>query len=633
MSAMSSAFEIVEADHGSSRSRGMRRGGRDNGRRSPDRGSAGRRTSDEQEAQFSARHRPPTALDIDNLEGEDKPTYADRDAEKQRLYRTGNPWQHHREEERQHNKSPRQRRFHEQSHSAPHRSFSGNLSGASNSSYDEAIEVTRNPSEATTVMQRGGGGVSTLREERRRHGGRNRSRQLRVSIPSQSYESYGSELPPLGISQSSPSSPLGRRESGDLYEVEVVYHSPTGAGEGQGLRRPRSSSPGGGTVTFSPSTEDRMPAAPGGGPPPLPDLGTHQQQQAPTPSPSPPNMVSYQQPPPPVETPPAPAPAAPPPTTTTAETSSATADTSALAKRVTKAQRLHEQSEARQELIREIRQAMEMKKASTDPSDAAFWDKQVQKLSDRLGKLMGSTKKERAAPPVAGRGESVRNSPLEHRRDQNTTFDDNGDKGLLREEYRDENSSAAGNGSASLRGGSGQSWAQTDDASDQRQHHEQTATREGTGRRYDNNDNMETAKVRAPADLPEGYVFKARSQGRTISATVPPGGVSKGDLFFVRVPKSEGDVLGHGHKKITKPAPVKVRAPATLPGGYKFTAKAGGRTIVATVPQGGVEKGQIFAVDAEEMTFPTDVNKHPKQTSPRMERRYSDRRSPTMASF
>merc|ERR1719401_2483890 len=41
---------------------------------------------------------------------------------------------------------------------------------------------------------------------------------------------------------------------------------------------------------------------------------------------------------------------------------------------------------------------------------------------------------------------------------------------------------------------------------------------------------------------------------------------------------------------------VKVRAPATLPGGSRFHAKCGKRTILATVPSGGVKKNDIFKV-------------------------------------
>eukprot|EP00590_Aulacoseira_subarctica_P000034 CAMPEP_0172438056 /NCGR_PEP_ID=MMETSP1064-20121228/72592_1 /TAXON_ID=202472 /ORGANISM="Aulacoseira subarctica , Strain CCAP 1002/5" /LENGTH=648 /DNA_ID=CAMNT_0013186581 /DNA_START=388 /DNA_END=2331 /DNA_ORIENTATION=- len=45
------------------------------------------------------------------------------------------------------------------------------------------------------------------------------------------------------------------------------------------------------------------------------------------------------------------------------------------------------------------------------------------------------------------------------------------------------------------------------------------------------------AKVVAPADLPEGYAFEARVGHKRFMATVPVGGVSKGETFFTYVRK------------------------------------------------------------------------------------------------
>lgn len=70
----------------------------------------------------------------------------------------------------------------------------------------------------------------------------------------------------------------------------------------------------------------------------------------------------------------------------------------------------------------------------------------------------------------------------------------------------------------------------------------------------------------------------------------PQGGVFKGDTFSIRLP---AEVVDH-------PSIVKVRAPASLPEGYKFTAKMDDQTIVATVPPGGVKKGEIFTVEVLE---------------------------------
>jgi hypothetical protein len=83
-----------------------------------------------------------------------------------------------------------------------------------------------------------------------------------------------------------------------------------------------------------------------------------------------------------------------------------------------------------------------------------------------------------------------------------------------------------------------------------------------------------------------------------LKATVPIGGVRKGDIFSIRIPSDTTAPVTPMHSQ--SPASVKVRAPASLPEGYRFTAKMGDRTIVATVPVGGVQKGQIFAVPVVE---------------------------------
>ena len=40
-------------------------------------------------------------------------------------------------------------------------------------------------------------------------------------------------------------------------------------------------------------------------------------------------------------------------------------------------------------------------------------------------------------------------------------------------------------------------------------------------------------KVRAPQDLPEGYEFKTQVKGSIVKATIPKGGVKKGDIFMI----------------------------------------------------------------------------------------------------
>ena len=45
---------------------------------------------------------------------------------------------------------------------------------------------------------------------------------------------------------------------------------------------------------------------------------------------------------------------------------------------------------------------------------------------------------------------------------------------------------------------------------------------------------------------------------------------------------------------------MQVTAPATLPEGYEFDVRIGDRTVTVTVPKGGVEKGQMFSVPLPE---------------------------------
>ena len=42
-----------------------------------------------------------------------------------------------------------------------------------------------------------------------------------------------------------------------------------------------------------------------------------------------------------------------------------------------------------------------------------------------------------------------------------------------------------------------------------------------------------TIKVRAPADLEEGYTFTVKVKGGIITAPVPKGGVKKGEIFLI----------------------------------------------------------------------------------------------------
>jgi len=142
--------------------------------------------------------------------------------------------------------------------------------------------------------------------------------------------------------------------------------------------------------------------------------------------------------------------------------------------------------------------------------------------------------------------------------------------------------------------------------------------------------------VIAPTDLPPGHTFVTTNKhGDKILATVPNNlrkGIKKGEKFISRLtdeslpystaltvsvpppfsssatatPQSSTSYSSASYSSSTyiaekaqehnKKNYVKVRAPATLPGGSRFHAKCGKRTILATVPSGGVKKNDIFKV-------------------------------------
>jgi hypothetical protein len=206
------------------------------------------------------------------------------------------------------------------------------------------------------------------------------------------------------------------------------------------------------------------------------------------------------------------------------------------AKRLADAALMKEQSEARHQILREVRQAMEMRDISSEVEDRLFWEKQIATLNGSLKSLCSLH-----ASPSQGSG------------------------------WRDSTNGAFNSGS-----GADVPWSTPSPSQS----------------------NHTTVKVQAPENLPAGHQFTVRLNGRVLKATVPSGGVRKGDVFSIRIPSDKAAPATPMHSQ--SPASVKVRAPASLPEGYRFTAKMGDRTIVATVPSGGVQKGQIFAVPVVE---------------------------------
>ena len=215
-------------------------------------------------------------------------------------------------------------------------------------------------------------------------------------------------------------------------------------------------------------------------------------------------------------------------------------------KRIADANLMKEQSEARHQILKEVRQAMEMRDLANDVADRQFWDRQVNTLNASLQRLWDN---------------HIPGNDL----------------------------------------GSGSEYGHPSNLTDA------VAAKQHTAPAPVNNyatvklqapenlpapvNNFTTVKVQAPDNLPAGHKFSIRVNGKAMTAQVPSGGVRKGDVFTIRIP------LNAPPTPVAAPSTtIKVRAPAALPEGYRFTAKMGDRTIVATVPPGGVQKGEIFAV-------------------------------------
>lgn len=199
--------------------------------------------------------------------------------------------------------------------------------------------------------------------------------------------------------------------------------------------------------------------------------------------------------------------------------------------------RMHEESEARQQIVAEIRQALEMRDSSRDVRDVEFWERQIKTLNRALRKL--------------------------------------------------------GNSPSSFAGSSDASFGGRDLVASSSWQSEETSSRASaiSGRSYG------MVRVRAPADLPGGHQFTAMVHGSEIRATVPRGGVRGGETFSV-YPEEEEDDFDHAEitSSIQAVKNIKVRAPSNLNEGHQLTLRRGGETIVATVPRGGVRAGEVFTV-------------------------------------
>ena len=156
--------------------------------------------------------------------------------------------------------------------------------------------------------------------------------------------------------------------------------------------------------------------------------------------------------------------------------------------------RIQEESEARQQIVAEIRQAMEMRDSARDVRDVEFWERQIGMLNQALRKL-GSSPRAFTGLSDAYSGGRELSTSSSWQSDSSRT------------------SAISGRSGGTTRG----------------------------IRRGDEYDIAEIVssiptkniKVRAPSNLNEGHQLTLRRGGETMIATVPRGGVRAGEVFTV----------------------------------------------------------------------------------------------------
>lgn len=276
------------------------------------------------------------------------------------------------------------------------------------------------------------------------------------------------------------------------------------------------------------------------------------------------------------------------------------------AKRIAAANLMKEQSEARHQILKEVRQAMEMRDLSTDASNRRFWERQMKTLNASLKRLWDMDDEESFS--------------ISEDRDDEINFEE--------EKFNKTNINAEESPNYKPE-------PKTPTLSNTRNERETQNLSPTVSQNQSpmvlspaSINNFTTIKVQAPESLPAGHQFTIRVNGKQMKAQVPSGGVNKGDVFTIRIPLNTPPAPTPPPLQIpptlqNPPTPstpisspltatpstpsfsgnnntVKVRAPASMPEGYRFTAKMGDRTIVATVPRGGVQKGEVFVVRVDQ---------------------------------
>lgn len=186
------------------------------------------------------------------------------------------------------------------------------------------------------------------------------------------------------------------------------------------------------------------------------------------------------------------------------------------------------ESLARQQIMAEINETKLLMRGSVTPEASSFWKKHLEELSQRLVAL--------------SKEEQIRNASIASYGAGNFNYTDTNENGNIyskvkqhyvtpkiasREEYLENNRKMreeAGLGGHSYQ--LNQSYTPPDQILEAQVH------AVGSYRPTDNvHDELPVCDVVAPSDLPGGYMFEAQLGERKFLATVPPGGVNKGQRF------------------------------------------------------------------------------------------------------
>ena len=199
------------------------------------------------------------------------------------------------------------------------------------------------------------------------------------------------------------------------------------------------------------------------------------------------------------------------------------------------------ESLARQQIMAEINETKVLMKGSVTPDAVNFWKKHLEELSQRLValsleeqlKAAGSAGGASAGGMMGGgQGMGLGNDTFGDRSNKNYNNNNNGPPQMhQQEEYMENNRrmreemglgavvSQPGNGG----GGGGYS--------SPRHHHHGDHIDAVASMPRKQLDELPVCDVVAPSDLPGGYMFEAQLGSKKFLATVPPGGVTKGQRF------------------------------------------------------------------------------------------------------